>query len=216
MAETLLDAYDAELRHIGAVPWSIVHNTGLWHRTFHCWVFLERPRPSMLLQWRNPDAVNFGGMLDVSAAGHLEAGETVEQGIRELHEELGLTQISIDDLVFGGERVEVADQANGQLNREYQSVYFLKLDIALSDLQPQPSEVYGILRLPLDTGLELFSGEVDSATCDGIVRDERGAYVHTSRRITVDDFLPRIQRYYGAALINGLRLMAGDSYLAIS
>src|SRR5690348_15694820 len=112
------------------------HLAGEWHKTFHCWVVSSAGGGRILFQLRSPSMQNFPNMLDVSAAGHLEAGETVEQGVREVTEELGIT-FSPPDLAFLGYRVEVADQANGQRNREYQAVYLLRVDKELTDFAPQ-------------------------------------------------------------------------------
>ncbi|WP_407645941.1 NUDIX hydrolase [Actinacidiphila oryziradicis] len=97
------------------------HLQGKWHRTVHCWVVSAERGGQILLQKRSDTMKNFPGLLDVSAAGHLEAGEPVEAGLREVTEELGI-EVDRSRLHHLGERVEVADQKNGQRNREYQSV----------------------------------------------------------------------------------------------
>ena len=119
MAETI-DIYDANLQHLGKMDRVEAHLKGHWHRTFHCWVVNGEGEGRILFQHRSAEMVNFPNMFDVSAAGHLEAGENVEQGIREVSEELGIPT-SMDALHSLGYRVEVADQSNGQLNKRISS-----------------------------------------------------------------------------------------------
>ncbi len=157
MTDDLIDIYDADLRPIGTMDRKKAHHAGHWHRTFHCWLVRGGSEPSVMFQLRAPRMRNFPNLLDVSAAGHLDAGEQPEQGIREMEEELGLV-VPIADAVHLGERVEVADQTNGQKNREYQSVYLLRWDGVASDLRLDPDEVWGIYWLPITPGLDLFAG----------------------------------------------------------
>ncbi|WNQ12825.1 NUDIX domain-containing protein [Paenibacillus aurantius] len=49
----------------------------------------EQGEPCLLLQRRHPGKDTYPGLFDITAAGHLEAGENVSDGIRELKEELG-------------------------------------------------------------------------------------------------------------------------------
>ncbi|CAK9252643.1 unnamed protein product [Sphagnum jensenii] len=145
---------------------------------------------------RSPNVTNFPSMLDVTAAGHLKAGETVKQGIREAEEELGI-KIPPDAMHPLGYRVEVADQSNGQKNREYQAVFLASLDIPLQRYNPDPAEVYGILGVSLQDALALFSGTVPSCTGSGIVYDpESTKWKETIRTLSYNDFLARIQQYY--------------------
>ncbi len=212
-----IDVYDANLQPIGTIDRRRAHNLGLWHRSFHCWIYRSSPTPAVLFQLRAPDSTNFPDLLDISAAGHLDAGETVEDSIRELHEELGLREISMGDLVFAGERVEVADQENGQLNREYQSVFFARVEKPLSSYQPEPKEVWGLYWITIADGMALFAGHRESLECDGVVWEaSRNEYVAARRAFSPKAFLPRIQRYYLAALICAQRLCDGEHYIAIS
>jgi isopentenyldiphosphate isomerase len=209
-----IDIYDANLGRIGVMGRGEAHRAGHWHRAFHCWVYTRVDDPCVLFQLRSPRSKNFPNMLDVSAAGHLTAGETVLDGVREVREELG---ISFDDsaLAFAGERVEVTDQSNGQLNREYQSVYFLNHDADLAEYAPEPREVAGLFWIPLAAGLDFFGGRRDTVDLDGVEFDN-GRYAGASRTVTRADFVPRIQRYYLAAMVSVDRLIDGKQDIAIS
>lgn len=65
-----------------------VHQAGLWHETFHCWLMDEQ---FVYIQKRSAEKKDFPGLFDITAAGHILATETIEDGIREVEEELGLT-----------------------------------------------------------------------------------------------------------------------------
>src|SRR5215510_7041074 len=99
MAE-IFDIYDENMRHIGTKERSAVHRDGDWHKTFHAWVIFRDERGDwVLLQKRSADKDTFPNLLDISAAGHYSAGETMQDGLRELHEELGLTEAKFEDLI---------------------------------------------------------------------------------------------------------------------
>jgi isopentenyldiphosphate isomerase len=215
MAEKI-DIYDAELRYIGVMERIEAHMKGHWHKTFHCWVVTKKEGGYILFQLRSPEMINFPNMLDVSAAGHLEAGEDIKQGIREVSEELGIP-ISMESLHSLGYRVEVADQDNGQKNREYQAVNILNLDIPLSEYKPQIEEVSGLLWLKIREGLDLFTGKRKYTTMQGIVYNKQSEeWNHITRKVTIKDFLPRIQNYYLTMCIMAERLLENKFPLAIS
>lgn len=87
----LLDIYDEQDQHIGVCPRSEVHRVGHWHHTFHCWLVRDTEAGRMLVfQQRQHNKDTFPDLYDITAAGHLLAGETVEQAVRELEEELGV------------------------------------------------------------------------------------------------------------------------------
>jgi ADP-ribose pyrophosphatase YjhB (NUDIX family) len=160
---------------------------------------------------------NFPGLLDVSAAGHIEAGESIEHGIREVREELGI-EIDRSRLIKLGERVEVADQSNGQKNREYQSVFMYLDSLPLSMYKPDKNEVTALLLLSIRDGFKLFRRELDEVVMRGFSFEagETGVWEPFSLVATSNSFLPRIQQYYLTSLIMAERLLQGNTILGVS
>lgn len=211
-----IDIYDADLRHIGIMDRNEAHLKGHWHITYHCAVVTKREGGDILFQLRSEENINFPNLLDISAAGHLEAGEKVEHGIREVSEELGIP-LSMGTLHSLGYRVEVADQVNGQKNREYQAVYMLHLDIPLSEYKPQVEEVAGLFWLNIQRGINLFSGSRTTAKMHGIKYNKNfKKWESITRKVTVKDFIPRIQNYYLTLCIMAERLFENRFPLSIS
>jgi isopentenyldiphosphate isomerase len=85
--DELLDVVDYDGRPLGVKRRDAVHRDGDWHRAFHLWVVSA---DGVLLQRRSPAKATWPGRLDATAAGHLLAGETIADGLREVEEELGV------------------------------------------------------------------------------------------------------------------------------
>jgi NADH pyrophosphatase NudC (nudix superfamily) len=155
-------------------------------------------------------------MLDITAAGHLAAGETVEQGLREVREELGVS-LSTEQLHSLGYRVEVADQANGQLNREYQAVYLGETALSPRDFRPQPDEVYGLIGVAIADCFRIFADKTQRCNASGIAfHSDTGSWKEQTKSVGLTDFIPRIQPYYLTVAIMAERLLEGRRPLSIS
>ncbi len=71
-----------------------VHELGLWHKSNHVWIL--NSEGELLLQHRAKNKENYGNAWDISAAGHVSAGESgIESALREIKEELGLSFLKI-------------------------------------------------------------------------------------------------------------------------
>lgn len=92
MPETeYLDIYDADGRICGTRPRAQVHRQGLRHAVVHLWAVERRAgRDGIWLQRRALDRPLFPGLYDLSATGHVDAGETPLAAVcREAREEIG-------------------------------------------------------------------------------------------------------------------------------
>jgi isopentenyldiphosphate isomerase len=210
--EEVLDVYDDNMRRLGTETRAAVHERGLWHRTFHCWIVAERRGArSVLFQLRGPHREVFPGMLDITAAGHLTAGESAEDGVRELEEELGV-RADLGSLQALGTRCDVAIVGD-VVNREFCHTYLLRDSRPIGDYVPREDEVAGLVEVELNDGLRLFSGETDAIEVSSVSVHDRSTV--TRRAIGVTDVIPRCDPYYLKVFIMAERLLNGERYLAI-
>jgi isopentenyldiphosphate isomerase len=124
----ILDVFDEQGRHLGTKRRADVHRDGDWHLAFHLWVVAPA---GVLLQRRAHDKSSWPGFLDASAAGHLLAGESIRDGLREVDEELGATYV-FDDLAHLGVHRVADTERSGTVNRELQHVFAIRDDRPLS------------------------------------------------------------------------------------
>lgn len=162
----LLDVYDETgTRHLGTKPRDAVHRDGDWHRCLHLWVVTP---DGVLFQRRSRAKTAFPGMLDATAAGHLVAGETVEDGLREAEEELGVawTLDALTDL--GVHRVDDHPTPD-TTNREFQHVYAVADDRPLTAWTAlHAEEVDGLVLVAHDDVQRLLDGgDVPAREWDG-------------------------------------------------
>jgi isopentenyldiphosphate isomerase len=130
MAEDeLLDVFDERGWHTGVKRRGDVHRDGDWHLAFHLWVV--RP-DGVLFQRRAATKSSWPSHLDASAAGHLLAGEAVQDGLREAEEELGTVYV-FDDLESLGVHRVADPERSGIVNRELQHVFAVRDDRPLEE-----------------------------------------------------------------------------------
>jgi len=148
MADELIDICDGNnnLLNIQKMK-SEAHKDGLWHRASHIWIY--NSNGEILLQLRAKEKSLYPDMWDISAAGHISAGEDpITSGLREIEEEIGL-KFKKEDLNFWMIR-RIRTIFREIKNHEFCYVYFLKYDGDLSDLKLQKREVQKIQFFPID------------------------------------------------------------------
>ncbi|MFS0873230.1 NUDIX hydrolase [Paenibacillus xylanilyticus] len=171
MTQERFDIYDDQQQWLGTELRSEVHAKGYWHRSFHCWIVRDdRDQRMVLFQRRREIKDTFPGCYDITAAGHLSAGEQLEDASRELEEELGvhvpfeaLTYLMTAKQLLQGEVRGVPF-----MDREISSVYGLCLNQPLEAYTLQASEVDSLYEVPLSDLLALFRGEMDSIQASGV------------------------------------------------
>jgi isopentenyldiphosphate isomerase len=174
MKPETIDIYNERMEHIGTAPRKEAHKNGNWHKVFHCWIVSKDDLGNeyVVFQLRSKQKDTVPNSLDISAAGHLHAGETPIEGLRELKEELGI-KVKSDNLISLGIHVEVwCDDKT--INREFDYVYFLRDDRKLSDYLVQPSEVIGLTKIKIEDGISLFTKKKNEIEGHSIHYDEKG------------------------------------------
>lgn len=199
-AETF-DVFDKDRNWIGTATRREVHEQGLWHQTFQCWILcIQGDESYLLFQMRHPDKDTFPSRLDISCAGHLLTGETVEDGIRELEEELGV-HTEFERLIPCGVYQEEQFLDGRKIDREFCHVFVLKDDRPLSAYQLQEDEVTGLYRIALDDVKRLVLGQTTSSVrAIGVEPDRSGQLKPVERKFEADDFVPHAKAYFELVL----------------
>ena len=202
-----IDVLDERGQKTGRVAWkSEAHRMGLWHRCFHLWIVAPGgggPHgPFLFVQRRASGKETWPDKLDVTAAGHLTAGESELDGLREVEEELGLCVGGGDVVALGTRRNELEIPAG--TDREFQDVFLLVRRLEPSDLRLQREEVAAVARLRLDDVEGLCGGEAVPAEewTDGEVR---------AASARIEDFVPGEDRYLLGVARAARRVLAGGA-----
>jgi isopentenyl-diphosphate delta-isomerase len=150
MTEEYLDILDEQGNKTGkSRPYLEAHEKGLIHAVVHVWIV--NFKNEILVQKRADNKRFDPGLWDISAAGHVSAGETsLQAGIRETKEELGL-DIPESNLVFLCTVEEHTVFNNGAyVNNEFDDVYVVQVDIDISDIKLLDGEVEKVKFLSIE------------------------------------------------------------------
>jgi isopentenyldiphosphate isomerase len=195
MPGEMVDIVDAGGRPLGVAGKREAHRLGLWHYTFHCWLY-RIAAPSevrVVLQRRGPRKKVFPGRYDISAAGHYVAGEQAADGLREVAEELGIA-LDFTGLTDLGTRPEVFEIGDTVI-REFCRTYLGRIEQGPRDMRPAAPEVVAVVEIPVLEGLALCEGRVAAAPFAG-VRHDAGEWREFEGSLTMGDLVPRDPAYY--------------------
>ena len=201
----LLDIYDEHNCYLDVKERAAVHRDGDWHRVFHCWVVRRDGRGSdwLLLQRRGAHKPTFPLHLAVTVGGHYQAGESVEDGLREVREELGV-DLPFNVLIPCGRRSLVA-RWQGLIDREVADTFLYVSQRPLTEYPVMAPEVADLVALQVTDGLALFAGERASVSA------QTAAGTCT---ITLADFVPQHEEMYTEAFLLARRVLHGERDLA--
>lgn len=151
--DELLDILDESGSVTGETrPREEVHRSGDWHRVFHLWIV--RDNGTLLLQRRSRHKDLEPNKVDVTVGGHLRAGESVFDAVREVEEEIGL-EVQPERLVHLGSWRSERSYPEAR-DREFQEVFALICDWPLDRYSLDCQEVYILYELPLSRALALY------------------------------------------------------------
>jgi isopentenyldiphosphate isomerase len=138
------DVLDAEGRATGvSKPRAEVHRDGDWHRSVHVWIL--NGKNELLIQRRSLNKDTNPGLWDVSAAGHLSAGEaSLEAAVKEVGEELGLRVVENELEFLFTVKQQAQYPSMDVIDNEIQDVYLLTKEVPISALVVQEEEVAGL------------------------------------------------------------------------
>lgn len=187
---------DRSRKKLGLKPRDDVHRDGDWHETFHCW--LADPT-HLYLQLRSDAKQDFPGLFDITAAGHLAAGETVRDGVREIQEELGI-DLSLEQLDPLGVFEDVIETETF-LDREFAHTYIYPYKGETLTLDAD--EVADVSKVDFETFAALLAGAREQIEATSVVTGE-------TLQMTKEKLVPHPETYWNE-VIAGVRTFWGKA-----
>jgi isopentenyldiphosphate isomerase len=215
MADELVDIFDENYKCVGNELKSEARKSGHWVHSFHCWIVRNDEKGGYLqFQKRGADKDLFPNYLDITAAGHYRSGEKIEEGVREIQEEIGL-KVKYEDLISLGIKFDLA-KIGSIINRQFCHVFLLESKFRANEYQLDLDEVEGMVEISINEGLDLFSGKIDAAHAVGVEYDVQSKkWKPVSFKVTKDGFIPRVDQYYYKMFILVKRYLDGEKHLVI-
>jgi len=191
----LLNIFDQNRNHVGVATREEVHRIGHWHEVFHCWfVGRENERDSIYLQLRSPLKKDYPNLLDITAAGHLLADETVQDGVREIKEELGI-DVAFEDLV----PLDILDYSihnEKMIDNEFAHVFLYEYHGTFDGFCLQKEEVSGIVRVAFDDFCKLWMGTKEEIRITGFTVNKNGEKIWIDTSVGKNKFVTHDPSHY--------------------
>lgn len=195
MDSELINIFNEQREPIGVATREDVHKYGYWHEVFHCWLLSQTEGVHCIyFQLRSDNKKDYPNLLDITAAGHLMANETVEDGIREIKEEIGI-DVSHRELISLGV-FDYTVVRNEFIDKELAHVYVHHYSGALDDFILQREEVAGMFIARFDDFYELWVGGKEKVDIHGFVLDDEGNRLHISKAVGKEHFVPHEDAFY--------------------
>ncbi|WP_431030263.1 NUDIX hydrolase [Lysinibacillus sp. LZ02] len=191
----LLKVFDEQKNEIGVTSRDEAHIKGLWHEVFQCWlVSREHDKDYIYLQLRSKEKKDYSALFDITAAGHLLFDETVEDGVRELHEELGI-EVQFKDLLSLGVIPSCMEKANF-IDNEFANVFLYMRNGSFEQFNLQLEEVGGIVKVPFADFQALWQDKLLSIEVTGFEVGLAGEQITITKIIGKKDLVPHPASYY--------------------
>jgi len=138
------------------------HEKGLWHKAAVVFI-ISNDNKRILLQKRGANKKLWPNLWDVSAGGHVSAGELGYQAvIRETKEELGI-DIEKNSLEYIGTTIS-NDTIGSVINRHYNEYYIVHSDVKIEDIILQTEEVQDIKWFRVEEVLNRINNNYEGLT----------------------------------------------------
>jgi isopentenyldiphosphate isomerase len=203
MESELLRIFNEDYEPIGVASRAEVHEKGYWHETFHYWL-MEREEgvDYIFLQLRSTKKKDYPHLLDITAAGHLLADETVEDGIREVEEEIGMA-VHMEELMALGV-LKYLVHIGSLKDNEMAHVFLHRKNVTFDSFVLQEEEVAGMYRMRFSDFIALWMEELEKIPMQGF-EVENGEKYFYEKFVGKEHFVPHDPSFYEALIqkING-------------
>ena len=194
-SQEYFDIFDETMEQIGIAPRKEAHRRGLWHKVFQCWFFRrEGNKTYVILQKRSHLKDTYPNLFDTSAAGHLSAGENIEDGVRELYEELGVSvdysELTLLDII------KQKKEAKEYKDYQFAYLYIYECNKPLLDYTLQREEVAALVEIELKNFKGLIEGSIKEIEATGITLDDTGINKPSSYIVSFKDLVPHGRDYF--------------------
>lgn len=190
-----LKIFDENRNQIGTASREDVHQLGYWHEAFHCWfIRKEEGTDYLYLQLRSPRKKDYPNLLDITAAGHLLADETVQDGVREVKEEVGI-EIFFHDLIPLG-IIDYCVSREDFIDKEIAHVFLYKSKETFNDFILQTEEVAGMVKVVFSEFAQLWFGGRETIGISGFEIQDNGNRISVDTIVGRDHFVPHELNYY--------------------
>lgn len=211
----IIDIFDANMVPTGTMERNAAQLAGEWYRTFHFWLVSPLYGGSIIWQMRSKHKSHHGAQLGMTAGGHFQAGESLQDGLREVVEEIGV-DFKYSDIEFLGWNTHVRNEGQ-KILRRFEAVHMARWDGDIESLHPtDPIEVGGLVWVPITDCFKIFMGQPHSVICDAFLHDEtKNAYVRCTQKVDLSTFVVDRERYLLTVSIMAERLLEGRRPLSI-
>lgn len=209
---TPIDIFNDRYQPVGTEDKKTAHAKGLWHRTFSALAINPTTR-RVVLQKKAPSRYSFDrpDYADITVGGHYHAGETIPDGVREVHEELGLP-VTYSDLLPIGLRQTAVTLAPDYIEREFQHWHLLPLEVGLDEIPLADAEVSGLVDIALHDAIALADGDTDTVPARHATRTDTGLD-YSEATLTTADLIPNyltLDQLYLRLFVAAHRFCAGE------
>lgn len=146
------------------------------------------------MQLRSKSKKDYPDLLDITAAGHLLADETILDGVREIEEEIGVS-VDFDELISLGE-IRYCVTKEGFIDKELANVFLYKSEYTFDDFTLQLEEVAGIVRAKFTDFAQLWFLEKDEIEISGFEITDAGEKCSIRKLVNRDKFVPHEVSFY--------------------
>ena len=197
-----VDIFNEAFAHIGIKTKYEAHKYGYWHQTGHCWIIRKvKDKILIIFQKRASTKKDSPNLLDISAAGHLIAGEQKEGIVREIREELGLC-VDPKQLIYLGVR-KAHYRFMDLINNEFSHVFFLEDETPIEEYKISKTELAGLFEIEANDLLNLFRNKIETVYGTGISFSLNSIQT-LNEKFTKRQFLLREDKYHEAIVLLAL------------